>query len=94
MALQEQSEPFELESKSRDGAGRFTSAYGKFTAHPKKGPETRELIRFAYSAGLQQLNNLIDHGVNRIGREAARRDHFAAPCAGGITRQRSPGVAG
>ena len=40
MALQEQSEPFELESKSFEGIGRFMSTRGKFTAHPKKDRET------------------------------------------------------
>ncbi len=46
MALQEQSERFELDSKSFDGSGRFMTTGGKFAAHPKMGPERGELVRF------------------------------------------------
>lgn len=51
MALQEQSERFELDSKSFDGSGRFMTTGGKFAAHPKMDHEAREMGWFGYSAG-------------------------------------------
>lgn len=50
MALQEQSERFELDSKSFDGSGRFMTTGGKFAAHPKMDLERGEMVRFGWSA--------------------------------------------
>jgi carotenoid cleavage dioxygenase-like enzyme len=79
MALQEQSEPFEMDSKSFDGGGRFIATGGKFTAHPKMDPETGEMVWFGYSAGPAPLNNLVDYGVTDATGTVTRRDRFAAP---------------
>jgi carotenoid cleavage dioxygenase-like enzyme len=78
MALQEQSEPFEMTAATLDSAG-FMQTGGKFTAHPKKDPETGELVWFAYSAGPAPLNNLVDYGVTDAAGKVTRRDRFAAP---------------
>src|SRR6185503_5015099 len=58
MALQEQSEPFELDPVGLERGG-FMATGGKFTAHPKMDPETGEMVWFAYFAGPEPLNNLI-----------------------------------
>jgi carotenoid cleavage dioxygenase-like enzyme len=78
MALQEQSEPFEMDTATLESRG-FMQTGGKFTAHPKKDPETGELVWFAYSAGPEPLNNLIDYGVTNASGKIVRRDRFAAP---------------
>ncbi len=78
LALQEQSEPFEVDAGSLASRG-FLQTGGKLTAHPKRDPETGELIWFAYSVGEQPLNHWIDYGVSDAGGRITRRDRFAAP---------------
>ena len=80
MALQEQSEPFEVDPVGLERGG-FMATGGKFTAHPKMDPETGEMVWFAYMAGPQPLNNLIDYGVSDASGKVVRRDRFAAPYA-------------
>jgi carotenoid cleavage dioxygenase-like enzyme len=78
MALQEGSEPFELDAATLDPRG-FGHTGGRFTAHPKMDPETGEMVWFAYSTGEQPLNNLVDYGVSDAAGNVVRRDRFAAP---------------
>jgi carotenoid cleavage dioxygenase-like enzyme len=78
MALQEASEPFEVDPATLDSFG-FMKTGGKFTAHPKLDPETGELVWFAYSAGDSPLNVLLDYGVTDASGRVLRRDRFAAP---------------
>jgi carotenoid cleavage dioxygenase len=78
LALQEQSEPFELDPATLDSLG-FLNTGGKFTAHPKLDPETGELVWFAYSTGDAPLNPLLDYGVTDASGRVLRRDRFAAP---------------
>lgn len=80
MALQEQSEPFEMDPVGLED-GRFMQTGGKFTAHPKIDPETGELVWFAYSAGPQPLSPLMDYGVTDASGKVTRRDRFTAPYA-------------
>jgi carotenoid cleavage dioxygenase len=80
MALQEQSEPFELDPVGLEKGG-FMSTGGKFTAHPKMDPETGEMVWFGYWAGPQPLNNLLDYGVTDASGKVVRRDRFAMPYA-------------
>lgn len=80
LALQEQSEPFELDPKGLE-EGQYLATGGKFTAHPKIDPETGELIWFGYFAGPQRFSNLIDYGVSDRSGKVIRRDRFAAPYA-------------
>jgi hypothetical protein len=44
----------------------------RFTAHPKRDPETGELVWFAYSVGEQPMNALLDHGVTARERRLTR----------------------
>jgi carotenoid cleavage dioxygenase-like enzyme len=64
MALQEQSERFELNSKSFDGSGRFMTTGGKFAPHPKMDLELGGdgLVRL-FGRGPAPLNNLVDYGA-------------------------------
>jgi carotenoid cleavage dioxygenase-like enzyme len=78
MALQESSDPFELDAASLDSIG-WIETGGRFTAHPKKDPETGELVWFAYSAGPERLNPYLDYGVTDASGRIARRDRFLAP---------------
>ena len=80
MALQEQSEPFEINPKDLE-RGAFLNTGGKFTAHPKLDRETGELVWFGYFAGPQRFSNLIDYGVTDKTGKVTRRDRFAAPYA-------------
>lgn len=80
MALHEHSEPFELDPQGLE-RGAFMNTGGKRTAHPKMDPETGEMVWFAYSAGPQPFNNLIDYGVTDKTGKVTRRDRFAAPYA-------------
>ncbi|HEY2586677.1 MAG TPA: carotenoid oxygenase family protein, partial [Tepidisphaeraceae bacterium] len=80
LALQEQSEPFELDPKVLERGG-FLNTGGKFTAHPKVDPQTHEMIWFGYFAGPQRFSNLIDYGVTDNAGQVIRRDRFAAPYA-------------
>lgn len=78
MALQEGSEPFELDKKTLDPRG-YGHTGGRFTAHPKMDPDTGEMVWFAYSSGEQPLNNMLDYGVSDAAGNVVRRDRFAAP---------------
>lgn len=78
MALQEGSEPFELDAATLDPRG-FGHTGGRFTAHPKMDPETGEMVWFAYSSGEAPLNNMLDYGVSDAAGTVVRRDQFAAP---------------
>jgi carotenoid cleavage dioxygenase len=80
MALQEQSEPFEMDTRSLDSTG-FMKTGGKFTAHPKIDAETGEMVWFGYSAGERPLTNQIDYGVTDATGRVTRRDRFEAPYA-------------
>ena len=80
MALQEQSEPFELDPEGLERGG-FLNTGGKFTAHPKMDSETGELLWFGYFAGAQRFSNLIDFGVTDKTGRVLRRDRFTAPYA-------------
>jgi carotenoid cleavage dioxygenase len=80
MALQEQSEPFEIDPEGLERGG-FMNTGGKFTAHPKMDPETGEMVWFGYFAGSQRFSNLIDYGVTDKTGRVTRRDRFAAPYA-------------
>ena len=80
MALQEHSEPFELDPQGLERGG-FMNTGGKRTAHPKLDPETGEMVWFAYSAGPEPFSNLIDYGVTDPTGKVTRRDRFAAPYA-------------
>lgn len=81
MALQEQSEPFEIDPKGLERGG-YLNTGGKFTAHPKIDPETGQLIWFGYFAGpKKRFSNLIDYGMTDISGKVIRRDRFAAPYA-------------
>jgi carotenoid cleavage dioxygenase-like enzyme len=79
LALQEQSEPFELDPQGQGGS--FLNTGGKFTAHPKVDPETGELLWFGYFAGPQRFSNLVDYGLTDKSGNILRRDRFAAPYA-------------
>ncbi|MEY4579369.1 MAG: hypothetical protein RL701_4072 [Pseudomonadota bacterium] len=78
LALQEASNPFELDGRSLASLG-WLETGGRFTAHPKRDPETGELVWFAYSAGEAPLNQYIDYGVSAADGRILRRDRFAAP---------------
>ena len=80
MALQEGSEPFEFEPEGLE-RGAFMNTGGKFTAHPKMDRETGEMVWFAYFAGPEPLDNLIDYRVTDKTGNVTRRDRFAAPAA-------------
>jgi carotenoid cleavage dioxygenase-like enzyme len=78
MALQDQSEPFELDPDGLE-RGAFLNTGGKFTAHPKVDRETGEMVWSCYFAGAQRLSHLIDYGVTDKTGKVTRRDRFAAP---------------
>src|SRR5258706_9515404 len=80
MALQEYSEPFELDPKGLERGG-YLNTGGNFTAHPKLDPETGEMVWFAYFSGSERFSKLIDFGVTDKTRKGTRRDRFAAPYA-------------
>ncbi|MBI1360605.1 MAG: carotenoid oxygenase [Alphaproteobacteria bacterium] len=78
MALQEGSNPFQMDKASLDSVG-WVETGGRFTAHPKMDPETGEMVWFAYSAGDQPLNPYLDYGVSGADGKVMRRDRFKAP---------------
>lgn len=80
MALQEQSEPFELDPQGLE-KGAFLTTGGKFTAHPKLDPESGELLWFAYFAGPERFSRQIDFGIMSPDGTITRRERFAAPYA-------------
>lgn len=80
LALQEQSEPFELDPKGLE-RGAYLNTGGKFSAHPKMDPVSGEMIWFGYFAGPERFSNLIDYGVSDVTGKVTRRDRFAAPYA-------------
>jgi len=77
-ALQEASEPFEMDRDTLGSKG-FMQTGGRFTAHPKVDPETGELVWFAYSTGEGRLTPFIDYGVSDKNGRVLRRDRFKAP---------------
>jgi len=78
MALQEGSDPFELDQATLASLG-WIETGGRFTAHPKMDPETGEMVWFAYSAGAEPLNPYLDYGVTEKSGRITRRDRFRAP---------------
>jgi carotenoid cleavage dioxygenase-like enzyme len=78
MALQEGSNPFELDAASLDSIG-WIETGGRFTAHPKTDPDTGELVWFAYSSAPEPLNPYLDYGVTDSSGRITRRDRFRAP---------------
>ena len=81
LALQEASNPFELEAATLASKG-WLETGGRFTAHPKIDHETGELVWFAYAAASKThgpLNSFIDYGVTAADGRILRRDRFEAP---------------
>jgi carotenoid cleavage dioxygenase-like enzyme len=78
MALQEGSNPFELDKANLDSMG-WVETGGRFTAHPKTDPESGEMAWFAYSSGTEPLNPYLDYGVFDAAGRVLRRDRFRAP---------------
>jgi len=78
MALQEGSNPFEMNASNLDSIG-WIETGGRFTAHPKTDPDTGELVWFAYSSGTEPLNPYLDYGVTDASGRIVRRDQFRAP---------------
>jgi carotenoid cleavage dioxygenase len=78
MALQEGSNPFEMDKATLDSKG-WVETGGRFTAHPKMDPETGEMVWFAYSSGDTPLNPYLDYGVTDATGKVMRRDKFKAP---------------
>ena len=71
-------DPFEIDPTTLEPKG-YLATGGRFTAHPKMDPETREMVWFAYSAGPAPLNNQLDYGVTDAAGKIVRRDRFTAP---------------
>jgi carotenoid cleavage dioxygenase-like enzyme len=78
MALQEASDPFEMDAKDLSSMG-WIGTGGRFTAHPKADPRSGELVWFAYSSGNSPLNPYLDYGVTDSSGRILRRDQFLAP---------------
>jgi carotenoid cleavage dioxygenase-like enzyme len=78
MALQEGSNPFELDAATLASKG-WVETGGRFTAHPKMDPHTGEMAWFAYSSGDQPLNPYLDYGMSDAEGRIMRRDRFKAP---------------
>jgi carotenoid cleavage dioxygenase len=78
MALQEGSNPFELDRGNLSSKG-WVETGGRFTAHPKMDPYTGEMIWFAYSSGEGPLNPYLDYGISDSSGSVMRRDRFKAP---------------
>jgi carotenoid cleavage dioxygenase len=78
MALQEGSNPFEMDPASLASKG-WIETGGRFTAHPKMDPHSGELLWFAYSSGEGPLNPFLDYGISEASGRIARRDRFQAP---------------
>jgi carotenoid cleavage dioxygenase-like enzyme len=78
MALQEGSNPFEL-AKSDLASKGWVESGGRFTAHPKKDPNSGEMLWFAYSTAEGPLNPYLDYGISDASGRIVRRDRFKAP---------------
>jgi carotenoid cleavage dioxygenase-like enzyme len=78
MALQEGSNPFELDPANLASKG-WVETGGRFTAHPKIDPHTGDLLWFAYSSGEGPLNPYLDYGMSDSSGRILRRDRFKAP---------------
>jgi carotenoid cleavage dioxygenase len=78
MALQEGSNPFELDKNDLGSKG-WVETGGRFTAHPKMDPNNGEMIWFAYSTGETPLNPYLDYGISDASGRILRRDRFQAP---------------
>ena len=78
MALQEGSNPFELDRGNLASKG-WVETGGRFTAHPKMDPNSGEMIWFAYSSGEDPLNPYLDYGMSDASGRIMRRDRFKAP---------------
>jgi carotenoid cleavage dioxygenase-like enzyme len=78
LALQEGSNPFELDQKNLDSIG-WLETGGRFTAHPKTDPKSGEMAWFAYSSGNEPLNPYLDYGITDATGRVGRRQQFRAP---------------
>ncbi|HEX3914089.1 MAG TPA: carotenoid oxygenase family protein [Steroidobacteraceae bacterium] len=78
MALQEGSNPFEMDSSDLSSKG-WVETGGRFTAHPKTDPDSGEMLWFAYSAAETPLNPYLDYGISDASGRITRRDRFQAP---------------
>lgn len=78
MALQEGSNPFELDPSNLASKG-WIETGGRFTAHPKIDPDSGALRWFAYSTGETPLNPFLDYGISDASGRVMRRDRFKAP---------------
>jgi carotenoid cleavage dioxygenase-like enzyme len=78
MALQEGSNPFELDKNDLSSKG-WVETGGRFTAHPKVDPDSGEMLWFAYSSGEGPLNPYLDYGISDATGHIMRRDRFKAP---------------
>ena len=78
MALQEGSNPFELDKSDLSSKG-WVETGGRFTAHPKIDPNNGEMVWFAYSTGESPLNPYLDYGISDASGRILRRDRFKAP---------------
>ena len=78
MALQEGSNPFELDASNLASKG-WIETGGRFTAHPKIDPVNGEMVWFAYSSGEGPLNPYLDYGISDASGRIMRRDRFKAP---------------
>ena len=78
MALQEGSNPFELDAANLASKG-WVETGGRFTAHPKMDPNSGEMVWFAYSTGETPLNPYLDYGISDSSGRIMRRDRFEAP---------------
>ncbi|HMH27328.1 MAG TPA: carotenoid oxygenase family protein [Steroidobacteraceae bacterium] len=78
MALQEGSNPFELDAKNLASRG-WVETGGRFTAHPKMDPDSGEMLWFAYSSGEGPLNPFLDYGMSDSSGRITRHDRFKAP---------------
>lgn len=78
MALVESNAPFEIDAETLEARG-YVDTGGRFTAHPKMDTVNGEMVWFAYSAGEQALNPMIDFGITDRDGKITRRDRFEAP---------------
>jgi carotenoid cleavage dioxygenase-like enzyme len=78
MALQEASNPFELDPGNLASKG-WVETGGRFTAHPKMDPDSGEMLWFAYASGEGRLNPYLDYGISDSSGRILRRDRFKAP---------------
>src|ERR1700685_2017484 len=78
VALQEVSDPFELEPSSLASKG-WIATGGRFTAHPKVDPNSGEMLWFAYSSGEGRLNPYLHYGISDSAGHILSPDRFKAP---------------